>query len=118
MTYAQLERTLRPLGFRKKIVASENALIFVHNSTDASVVLTLRPDTAFVHPLDLLTVRKTVVEKGVASLATYEAAARRAKGTHRKARSVRLVRVEGKPYPKLPLSRPKAPLRAAGDNRK
>lgn len=79
MTYATLERTLKPLGFTKRVVDREKAIVFDHNTTDASVILPLRDATAPVSPLDLLTVRKTVVEKGVATAARYQALARRAR---------------------------------------
>lgn len=79
ITYEALERTLKPLGFSKREVASENAIIFSHDTSDASIILPLRSKTDFVSPLDFNTVRKTVVEKGVATPLRFQSLARRAR---------------------------------------
>ncbi len=76
MSYGELGRVLFALGFTKQ--ASGDAWVFRHAATD-SLLLFHRDDfqeAGPVVPVDLFKVRKTVVERGVASADEFEAVLR------------------------------------------
>jgi hypothetical protein len=83
MTYRTLDVALARLGFTRSEVPHERAVLYRHADSDASIILSLHAPTANVQPLDLNTVRKTVVEKGVATENQYAAAVRAARRTAR-----------------------------------
>jgi hypothetical protein len=71
MSHAALERVLKSFGFTKTVYKEEGTLIFRHPPTRAMLVLSSGTPQEKVHQLDLITVRRTVLEKGIATLDEY-----------------------------------------------
>lgn len=80
--YATLDRALTSLGFSKTV--TEEAIIYRHEATDAFLAFPTAAPEEKVYPLDMVTVRKTVLERGVASFEDYWNAFVKASGSRRR----------------------------------
>lgn len=73
MHYGELDRMLKVFGFIRSDIPQERALLYRHLPTDTLLVLPAGEASEWVSPLNLVSVRKHIAEKGVATLEGYSA---------------------------------------------